>query len=78
MLDKDNLDLFKSNFKHLYNKALQHLIMIEWKDQIDKDVRIQVPIINEREVHFELMHMMVNKLMETKVMTWEQINELPS
>lgn len=76
MLDSTELATFKSNFRYLYQKALDHLIKKEWVEYIDRDVRIFVPLIDENKVEFELMHTMVNKLIATKSMTWEEINQL--
>lgn len=67
---------FRNKFGKLIDVALRHLMEKEWVEEIDKNVRIHIAIINEKEVHFELMLDMIGKLLATKSYTWEQINDL--
>lgn len=75
MLDSE-LETFQKNFKTLQQKALNFLILKEWAHLIDKDAVINMPIINEYEVHFELVHRMIGRLLATKSLTWKEINAL--
>lgn len=76
MLEPNELKKFQSQFKELYNKALDHLMYKEWRTKVDRHTRIHIPVINDREIHFELMHTMMGQLLETKSLTWEEINNL--
>jgi Ca2+-binding EF-hand superfamily protein len=76
MLDNNQIQEFKKNFKLLYQAAIDHLIQKEWVEHIDRDVRITVPLIDENKIEFELIHTMVNKILASKSMTWEEVNQL--
>lgn len=72
----DEIRLFRQMLNELINKALEYLMYVEWKEYIDKNVRIRIAIINEKEIHFELMQDMIGQLLFTKSFTWEEINNL--
>jgi len=75
-LTDDEIKTFQTNFHYLTQKAFAYLIDKEWADKIDKQVRVNIVTINDREITFELIHVMVNRLEATKTFTWSEINEL--
>lgn len=77
MLDKLTLESFCSSFKYLTDKAINYLITEKWAADIDRYTRILVPNINDKEVHFELTHIMTGRLLQTIVFSWDEINSLP-